>query len=243
MKICFAILLFFASGVAAQDVAFLLAEADQYYQQRETAGEVDKAIATLQKILSIDPNHYEAASKLAKAYWYQANHAPKNEKRNLFQNGVDAAKKAVAIAPDRCEGHFWLGINYALYAENSNPFQALGLVGKVKQEMERAMAIENDCVCGGPQRVLGKFYAKIPWFKGGSKSKSIEYLKKSIEICPEDTQSRIFLAQTYLDQGKKDLAREQVELVLQMEGLPDWTPETKENKIEAEQILARLNKK
>jgi tetratricopeptide (TPR) repeat protein len=104
------------------------------------------------------------------------------------------------------------------------------------------MEIKIDCECGGPQRVLGKLYERLPWFKGGSKSKSIEYLKQSIQICPSDTQSRLFLAETYLDQDRKDLAIEQLNLVLKQEPHPAWIPETKENKIKAGEMLNRLKK-
>ena len=242
MRLLAAGVLLVATTVTAQESTTLLVEADQCYRRREDVSQVKRAIDLYQQVLNEDPNAFEAAWRLSRAYWYEGNHAPKKERADIFRKGVEVAGKAVGVSPGRCEGHFWLGLNYAMLAENSGMFKALGLVNDVKQEMKSAIAIDDKCVCGGPQRVLGRLYAKIPWFKGGSKSKSVEYLKKSIEYCPEDTQSRIFLAQTYLDQGRKHEAIEQLRLVLQMEGLPDWIPETKENKIEAEKMLSKLEK-
>ena len=218
-------------------ILLLLQDADAYFRNREDRAELQKAIESYEQILNVDAQNVEAAFKLARAYWFKGTHSPKKERKSCFQSGIVAAKKAIAIAPDRCEGYFWLGLNQALLAENSGNWTALGLINPVKENMKKALGIDKNCVCAGPQRVLGKLYAEIPWFKGGSKSKAEKYLKESIEICPEDTQSRLFLAQIYLTQKKPELAEEQLELILQLKGLPDWIPETKENKIEAKKLL------
>jgi tetratricopeptide (TPR) repeat protein len=228
--------------VFAQDAASLLKEADDHYARREEQGEIQKAIESYNKALETDSQNYVAAWKLSKSYWYLGNHTDKN-KDTVFEQGIEAGKKAVAIDANSCEGHFWLGVNYALFGENSGMFKALGIVDDVKREMKRSMEINENCECGGAQRVLGKLYEKLPWFKGGSKSKSVEYLQKSLQLCPNDTQSRIFLAETYLDQGKKDQAVQQLNLVLNQQPDPSWIPETKENKIKAENMLGRLRKK
>jgi tetratricopeptide (TPR) repeat protein len=217
-------------------------DCNAHYASREKQGEIDKAIDCYEQVLSADTHNFEAAWKLSKSYWHKGNYGIPSEKAAWFQKGIDAGKEAVSIKPKDCEGHFWLGVNYALLGENSGIFKALGIVDDVKNEMRTAMEIKIDCECGGPQRVLGKLYERLPWFKGGSKSKSIEYLKQSIQICPSDTQSRLFLAETYLDQDRKDLAIEQLNLVLKQEPHPAWIPETKENKIKAGEMLNRLKK-
>jgi tetratricopeptide (TPR) repeat protein len=219
-----------------------MSDCEAHYTNREDKVELQKSIDCYQDLLNHDPQNFEAAWKLAKGYWYQGNHAP-SDKAPYFEKGIDAGKKAAALDPKSCEGHFWLGVNYAMYGENSGIFKALGIVDDVKDEMHTAMDLQADCECGGPQRVLGKLYERLPWFKGGSKTKSIEYLKKSLEICPVDTQSRLFLAETYLDQDKKDLAIEQLNLVLKQKANSAWIPETKENKIKASEMLKKIGQK
>lgn len=242
MKLLIAAISMFAATVFAQDVTVLLQEAQQHYEQRETPGEIEKAILAFERAGATDPKSYEAAWKLSKAYWYQGNHSPNDQKAAWHEKGITAGMKATEINPKGCEGHFWLGINYAMLAENSGKMKALGLIDDVKKAINAAMAIDENCSCGGPQRVLGKLYAKIPWFKGGSKSKSIESLKQSIELCPNDTQSRIFLAELYMDQGKSALALEQLDLVLKQDPDPAWIPETKENKIIASKMIEQMKK-
>lgn len=243
-RILFAVCLtLFTLSVIAEEAVDQLANADALYAQREQPGYIQKAIDEYGRILTIDPKLYDAAWKLSKAYWYLGNHSPKEEKAATFQKGIDAAKQAITIAPDKCEGHFWLGVNYALYSEAHGMFKALGLINEIKDEMNQAMSIQENCECGGPQRVLGQLYAKAPWFKGGSKSKAIDSLNASLKLCPNDTQSRMFLVDIYLDDGKKDLAIEQLKEVLAVEPDPGWIPENKENKMLAEKMLAQLRKK
>jgi tetratricopeptide (TPR) repeat protein len=239
MKVHWCVVLLFAASCWADDVTTLLQTADTHYQKREENAHLIQAIEAYQQALQLAPDHYEAAWKLSKAHWYQGNFSS-GEKRTFFEEGIDAGKKAVENNPDRCEGHFWLGINYALYAESSGVFKALGLVDNVKTEIQRAMEIDENCECGGPQRVLGKLYARLPFFKGGSKSKATDFLKKSLKLCPQDTQSRIFLAEIHIDEGKKGLAKELLYQVLEQEPDPAWIPETKQNKIVAEKMLRDL---
>jgi tetratricopeptide (TPR) repeat protein len=222
------------------DPLSLIQQADAHYVLREQPSELTKAIESYQQALEAEPQNYEASWKLAKAYWYQGNYSAPKEKQPFFEKGIEAGKKAVENGPDFCEGHFWLGINLALYAESSGVFKALGLVDDVKKEVQRAMEIDENCECGGPQRVLGKLYAKLPFFKGGSKTKAADFLNKSLELCPKDTQSRIFLAEIYTDQGKTGPATQLLLQVLKQEPDPDWIPETKQNKIVAEKMLRDL---
>lgn len=159
---------------------------------------------------------------------------------SAFTKGIEAGKRAVEINPNECHGHFWYGVNVAKEAESSGKLHALGLINTIKDEMKRTLEIDSNCECGGPQRVLGKLYSKIPFFKGGSKSKAISYLNESLGLCSNDTQSRIFLAELYMDDGKKSLAMQQLNLVLKQEPDPNWVPETRANQKIAEKMLSEL---
>ena len=131
----------------------------------------------------------------------------------------------------------------AVQAETAGVFEALGLIDSIKEEMKRSIELDPKCECGGPQRVLGKLYSEIPFFKGGSKSKAISFLNESLNLCSNDTQSRIFLAEIYLDDGKRSLAIQQLKLVLKQEPDPEWIPETRANQKIAEKMLSELDTK
>ena len=240
MRLISILLLLLAAPCLAEDVMSILQTADSHYVHREDPEELAIAIDMYNLALDTDPQSFEAAWKLSKALWYQGNFASPKDKKPYFEKGIQAAKTAIQIDPNQCEGHFWVGINTALIAEASNPFKALGMVDDAKSELEKAMEINNNCVCGGPQRALGKMYTRLPFFKGGSKSKAMTLLKESLKVCPNDTQSRIFLAEIYVDDGRKTAAKQVLEQVIKLEPDPEWIPETKQNKIVAEKMLRDL---
>jgi tetratricopeptide (TPR) repeat protein len=235
------LMMLLAGFVYADESANLLSEAEAHYENREDSAELQNAIDKLQLALQTNPHNYEAAWRLSKAYWFQGNFSS-GEKKASFEKGVQAGEKAIDINYNECEGHFWLGINYALLAENSGALSALGLVDNVKREINQAMQINENCECGGPSRVLGKLYSKLPWFKGGSKKKAVSFLKQSLDLCPQDTQSRIFLAEIYQSEGQTGQAIELLKQVETIDPPAEWIPETKANKISAEKMIHDLQK-
>src|SRR5262245_38683016 len=161
----------------------LVSKANDHYELRENKEDLQQAIDLYEKALKSDPKNYEAAWRLAKARWYEGKFGGVSDLVSVFTKGADAGKLAVEIKPTGCYGHFWYGVNLALVAENSGKLHALGLIDNIKDEMKRTLELDPNCECGGPQRVLGKLYSKIPFFKGGSKSKAISYLNESLGLC------------------------------------------------------------
>lgn len=225
-----AVSLAIATCIHAQDAATLIAQAESHYEGRAEGSELGKAIMLFEKALEVDSSNYKAAWMLSRACWNAARGAAAGQQEVWFEKGISAGRKAVENNASGCEGHFWLGVNQAMLAEHSGMFKALGLIDVIKNELNTSMKLDPDCECAGPQRALGKLYSRIPWFKGGSKKKAIASLKESLDRCPNDTQSRIFLAEIYLDQNQRSLAIQQLQLVLKQEPDPKWLPETIENK-------------
>lgn len=226
---------------AAGDDAALVAKADELYLARGDLAKLREAIDLLEKLAKDDPKLYDARWRLAKDYWYLGKHEADNDKKQeLFWKGVEHAKAATEIAPDKPEGFFWLGVSYGVYGEAKGIFKSLSLVNPMKEALEKALSIDKNCECGGPDRVLGRLYYKLPFFKGGSNKKSIEYLKKSLDLCKVNTLTRLYLADTYMSEDMDKEAEEQLNLILSGEADPKYAPETEENKVEAKKLLEKL---
>jgi hypothetical protein len=58
----------------------------------------------------------DAAWKLARADYFLA--AMPGLNAVAPENGIDTARKVIAMAPDRAEGHFWLAANMGALAES-----------------------------------------------------------------------------------------------------------------------------
>jgi len=80
----------------------------------------------------------------------------------------------------------------------------------------------------------------VPRLFGGSKDQAVEHLKRSLKYDPQSTASHFFLAETYLDMDKPDDARREVQLVLDAPFDPQWTPEDREFKQKATELLKKI---
>ncbi len=230
----------FAAGRAsAQAAGTLTAQGDALYDQRADLARAAEALAKYQEALAAGEDGYEAYWRMARVgYWIGDHAAKKDEKRRTFELAIYHAKKAVALAPGRPEGHYWLGVNYGVYGEAKGVLKSLSLVKPIKEEMAKVLAIDPAFEFGGADQLLGRLYYELPGLFGGSKDKSLEHLLKSRELGPRVGLTRIYLADTYLAMDQVEKARAELESVLTLEPEPKLIPETAQEKEMARKKLA-----
>jgi tetratricopeptide (TPR) repeat protein len=239
-----AALLVLAAAVAVADEPSLLDQAKAAYDARSDIGQAKAAMDLFASAAKADPTSYEARWRGAAACYYYGTYpredAPDQVKMAIFQSGIDLAKEAIALDPKGVEGHFWLGVLYGVYGEAKGIMKSLSLVPDIKQEMKTCEDLDPSVEGWGPDRVLGRMYFKLPWFKGGDNKKSIECLERSLKGAPTNALTRYYLAVTYKSEGMKDKAREQCQAVVSMEPDPRWAPEHPWIKRMAEALLKKL---
>jgi tetratricopeptide (TPR) repeat protein len=219
-----------AQGASAPETA---EEADALFAGRE---DLTKAIAAADywaKRLADNPEDFEAGWKLARVCYWLGDHVPQAARRGRFEQGIEAGRKAAAAQPNRPEGHFWQAANMGAMAEGFGMRAGLRYRGPIKASLEKALAIDPSYLNGSPDRALGRWYARVPGLLGGSDSKAVEHLQRSLTYAPQSIASLLFLAETYLDMGRKDDARRQFQAVIDAPFDPDWIPEEKEFKEKA----------
>ena len=221
-----------------------LADARAAYEQRSDAARARAAFELFQEAAKADATSVEARWEGARAAYFYGTYAradaPDSEKMAIFDTGIELAKQAVALAPKNVEAHFWLGVLYGVYGEAKGIFKSLSLVPSIKQEMQACLELDPSVEGYGPDRVLGRMYYKLPWFKGGDNKKSIAYLEKSLAGAPTDALTKLYLAETYKSEGMKAKAIEQLQGIIAMTPDPRWTPEHPTIKAQAEKLLAKL---
>jgi cytochrome c-type biogenesis protein CcmH/NrfG len=215
-----------------------VAVADDYYLGRSNPSNLEQAVRLLRQDVSDHPNDYEAWWRIARAEAHLGTD-PKDEKGQIaaFQAGIDAGRKAVALQPNRVEGHFWLGANYGLLAEDEGWFKGLRMLDTIRQEMESVVRLDPDYEQAAGERTLARIYYRAPFFKGGDKQRSIELLKDCLKRFPHDSFALLYLADDYLAVGRKAEARG---LLVQILGLcpdPIYGPELAGNQAEARDRL------
>jgi tetratricopeptide (TPR) repeat protein len=230
----------FSSVLFSQSAEELIAQADELCNEMKNLETAEKALELYRKALSVGEDKYEPYWKISRIQYYIGRHTvEKKDKKIIFSQGVYHAKKAVALQPEKPDGHYWLGVNNGKYGETRGVMKSLSLVKPIKKSMFKIIEVDRSYEDGGADRVLGRVFFKVPGIAGGSKDKSLVHLEKSKELGPEDPITRVYLAETYLAKKRVDDARAELEYVLNMQDDPRWVAGITEAKIEAQELLKK----
>jgi len=214
------------------------------YENRADIEKAKRAVSLFAQAAEERPQSYAAHWEAARAIYYlwtfPQGDGPKQEMRAVFQRGIDLCRRAVELKPDGVEGHFWLGVLYGRYGEAKGILKSLKLVPVIRKEMETCMELDESVECYGPCRVLGRMFYKLPGFKGGDNRKSMEILVKGIDGCPTNALARLYLAETYEDEGYDDLARQQIIEIRALKDEPRWAAEYPYILRDAEALMRKL---
>jgi hypothetical protein len=213
---------------------------DALYAAREDLSKARNAAAIWAGRLEKNARDFEAAWKLARARYWLGGRAPEAERKGLLEAGIAAGRAAVAVEPERPEGHFWMAANMGALAESFGLRQGLKYRGDIKSELLIVLKLDPAFQHGSADRALGRWYFKVPGLFGGSNRKSEEHLRRSLTYNPNSHSSRFFLAETLLDMGRKTEARAELQAVIDAPVEPAWAPEDREFKEKARQLLATI---
>ena len=183
---------------------------------------------------------FEASWKLARADYWLGEHVPEAERRKIYEEGIAAAQRAIALQPKRPEGHFWVAANMGAMAESFGLRQGIKYRKPVKEALETVLRIDPAFMQGSADRALGRWYFKVPGMFGGSDKQSEAHLRASLKYNPTSTASHFFLAELLLDNNRKAEARAELQTVLDAPLDPEWTPEDREFKEKARKALASV---
>jgi tetratricopeptide (TPR) repeat protein len=210
---------------------------DALYARRDNLASARQAAQIWSDRLKQNPRDFESAWKLARARYWLGGHAPAAERKALFEDGIAAGRAAAGVEPKRPEGHFWIAANMGALAESFGLRQGIKYRGDIRDELLAVLQIDPAFQKGSADRALGRWYYKVPGLFGGSRKKSEEHLRRSLTYDPNSTASHFFLAETLLDDGRKDEGRAELQKVLDAPLDPDWTPEDREFKEKARAMI------
>ncbi len=213
---------------------------DTLYARRDDLASARQAADIWQTRLQRNPKDFESAWKVARARYWLGSHAPESERRAFLEQGIAAARAAVAIEPDKPEGHFWLAANMGTLAESFGLRQGLKYRGEIKDELLTVLRLDPAFQQGSADRALGRWYYKVPGLFGGSNRKSEEHLRRSLTYNPSSTASLYFLAETLIDLKRKSEARAILDRLIAAPIDPAWAAEDREFKEKARRLLQGL---
>lgn len=84
-----------------------ITKADQYWDNHLTPGMTEKAIATLEGLLKIEPNQYEALWRLGCYYQFLGDVSFGKAKTDAYRKGLAYTERAIKIKSQGTNGHLW----------------------------------------------------------------------------------------------------------------------------------------
>lgn len=222
----------------------LLAQGDSLYNKYDYAG----SISYYSEAAKADSLSFDSFWKLGRSLNVWGELVPKDSQLTIFENARDVEICALEINDNSADAHFQLARAIGKIALFKGVFNSIGLAKQVKQEAERALAL--DSLHDGAWHILGRWHRevgkkpklfRVPLGLGAAnKEDAIEFMQRAISLNPNLINHHLEMGITYREYGKKDLAREEFNKCLT---LPGQGPIDDKYKGEAKKYLASMDKK
>lgn len=215
------------------------ASPDDLYRQRADLSEARRAADLWAGNAATD---FDAAWKLSRACYWLGTHGLDTERRSALKRGVKAGETAVRLHDAGPDGHFWLAANMGALAESFGLREGLKYRGRIRDELERVLALTPGWQEGSANAALGQWYMKVPRLFGGNKSKAEEQFRRALEYNPNSRMALVCLAELLVDENRKDEARLLLQRAISGAVDPDWIPEDTDWTRQATSMLTRLRR-
>lgn len=228
------------TNMPTDDLLAVIGRADELYQHRSQAESVRESIMVLSGARG-GSERYEVQWRLARAFFFLGQQANSRQSaRQLHATGIGAGERAVALNSERVEGHFWVGVNLALFAESGGGLRAVRALRFARLELKRAVSISDKYHDAGPLRVLARLEHKSPRLLGGSPKRSRELFDRALAIAPSNSVTLLYAAELALHAGERDRAMSLLQRILESSIDPDWEFENTRDRELAHAMLARI---
>jgi tetratricopeptide (TPR) repeat protein len=222
------------------DVLAIVGRADELYRQRAQPGAVRESVMVLSGSRHAS-ERYEVQWRLARALFFLGQESKTTaDKRQLYAAGIGAGERAVALNDERVEGHFWAGVNLALFAESNGGLRGARAVRWARRELRLAAKINEKYHDAGPLRVLARLDHKAPLLLGGNRRRSRELFERAIEIAPANSVTLVYAAECFIDAGERQRAKQFLEKVISSAIDSEWEFENSRDKQLAKTLLEGL---
>ena len=133
-------------------------------------GRVDDAVKVLNNRVQSSPNDAEAYHLLSRANFHL----------QKWDKAIEYGEKAVQLAPNKADYYLWLGRAYGEKADDSGPFTAARLAGKIRGSFEKAVQLDAKNI--DARSDLAEYYLEAPGFMGGGTDKATDQAKQIAQL-------------------------------------------------------------
>lgn len=185
--------------------------------REEKTSNLKDAENLLLKLLKKDPNCDWAYGLLSQIYYWRGEvSGPKDDRREIYQQGVEYGEKGVAVNEDSLESNFWLAVNYGLFSKEEGMLSTIRLIDPIEKHTRKALEVNESYFYGAPLRVLGRFYNQLPgWpISRGDNKKALDFMLKALKHGPTFYLNHIYIADIYSALKNKEKACEHLQWVI-----------------------------
>jgi tetratricopeptide (TPR) repeat protein len=195
---------------ASPRLQHLLSQGDTAFGNRNHKEDLERALSLYEKAQAQFPESIEAAWKTSMALHSLATRYTHDEakQRELFELGLEIARRAATKDPSCGECQFWTAIQMAQYGEVVGVFKMISSLSEIKERLERAATLTPEHAMGGPYRVLGTIYQSLPGILGGDNEKALFYFQRAVTISPAEAVNYLALAKLKNEEGDTVTAQE-----------------------------------
>ena len=220
----------------------VVGRADELYRQRARPGMIRESVMVLSGARGGN-ERYEVQWRLSRAMFFLGQEADsKCARRQLHAAGINAGERAIALNHERVEGHFWAGVNLALFAESQGGIRGARAMLWARSELKLAAKLNEDYHDAGPLRVLGRLEHKAPRLLGGSRNRSRQCFDRALGIAPENSVTRLYAAELAIDEGERDRAESLLKQIIESPVDPEWEFENHRDRELARALLEKLGR-
>lgn len=160
------------------------------------AARAAERFAEAQARFKASPTNVMVAWEFARAAFDRAEFATNHaERAALGEQGIAAARQALARDSNCAPAHYYLGMNLGQLARTKT-LGALRLVGEMERAFKAARALDARFDFAGPDRNLGLLYLQAPTIGSiGDRRKAREHLERAVELAPEYPENHLNLAE------------------------------------------------
>jgi hypothetical protein len=163
-----------------------------------------------------NPSNYDAQWQHSRAaFWNCFVSNSDSVRQNLCKEGWDAGTKAKSLNSSRVEGYYFTSLNVGIYANAVGIVNAVsqGLADEVESNAQKAVQLDGSYDGGGPHRVLGRYYQKLPWPLNDAE-KAEYHFKTACSVDSGKALNYVYLAEFYIENEQPQKAKESLEKLL-----------------------------
>jgi tetratricopeptide (TPR) repeat protein len=132
----------------------------------------------------------------------------------IYDQGIDLARRAIALDPSDAEAHYSVFLNLGRKSQRSGIGAQFRNVSELKSEL--AKTLELDPNHADAWEAQGEMLLQLPRLMGGSRSEGEKALRRSQELAPSWAKPPLRLAELYEKDGNTTAARAEASRALEL---------------------------